>query len=733
MNKQMIKQSSLTLTLLLSTLLVGCGGSDSDDAEVKPVTQAKYSLSNSRCLDSNLNGVCDSGEVAITSENAEQQTSASPIISNYQDFTLTAQSNSSLVTPFTTLINNEVIFNPIVNGSVDKAKQYLTEKLGIDFSQLDKVDGPKEAADKIIESLKAAHKLDAPNAYVAIAAAVELMIFENALTVSPKQENVDKLSSSISIKDVFVINNNDQIGVKTFDIHPTTGRIIMVASNEELISLNANNGDYAAVQTDSGTSTTTTPAAPTTTDDRRSLALLARDGDEGEEDDDEDEEDDDDDEYEDWTNTITNQNVISIKQVVQHQNDENFYLLTSQDTITNGSLCQTSGDYGAFLSNVNGTQAQDDTTGSTGTTGNRGSNDVSVIDVVNRNSSPALVDAYSGATGTTTTPTTPTTLPPVTSSEAACYNNGLIAMAATPDSSVVLVASNESSGHKLYRLSGDELIPTQDFAYTLENFGEVNSLSISDNGKLAALTDVARGQLTIVNLDTMETQHVFHPGDAKLSDAKFISNDKVAAAQFGSDQLYLFTVSDTAIELSSQMRVKHPINHLAVNTTQVIAVADSNQVSVLSARDGLSEKNHFTDLGPQINQLGILSDKVVYTNGQTASSFLAVPNQLNYITFGGEMGSPLRLAQKLLTTGLVLRDRIGSTTWRSGDLVLPTNMTDFGLEGVTVKWTTNAPDNIDVNTGRVTGILPADARVNAAITGQFRFETITINKVFSIF
>ncbi|WP_147302639.1 esterase-like activity of phytase family protein [Thalassotalea euphylliae] len=721
---------------ITSSLVIGCG-SDSNDAEIAELKQPQYSLAQPKCLDSNLNGHCDIGEQEVTNDNIASIQSASPLVANYPEFTLTAPTGSSLVTPFTTLINNEVMFNPEVNGSIDRAKQYLTRKLGIDFSQLDTLDGPQEAADEIINSLKSAERQRAKqhNAYVAIAGATEQMVFANSFAVETSSEQLHKLYHSVSIKDVFVLatnQQNQQNSIAQFDLHPITGRIILATADNNLISLNANNGEYAAITQNQQT----TQPLSNLVASRANITNGFNAFDGGDDDDDDycdyryqssarantsgfnayDGGDDDDDDCDHINGGNSAPNIINIRQIKQHRNDNNFYLLTSQELASATELCQAQGEYGAFLSSVNSGV-------------NSGASSATAAPQAKKR--PAI-DAYSGATGGPIEPQLP--VPPIDQSDAACYNNGLIAMAVTPDSSTLVLANREQTGQTLYRVNGDTLQPTQDFAYALENFARVNQLTISNDGKLAGFTDVATGMLTLVDLDSMTTKATAKQADVQLQAVEFIGNDRLASAQLGTEKLFIYQVNNDELTLTDTVSIGHNIDSLSVNDNQFIAVADQQQISVVNFENNeFTISQQLTGLGPQIQKVAVLDNKVVYTNGQNTSSLQPSANQLNYVTFGGEMGSPLRVAQKLLTTGLVMAERIGADYWRTGNLTLPKDLTSYGIEGINITWSTNQPTHINLDTGQVSASLPANSVVSAEITGTFRYEPVTIVKEFNVF
>lgn len=122
-----VKKSVLSSAILSAIVLSGCGGSSNDDGELsqgRTITVIDGYLENAQvCVDRNNNGVCDDGEV-IGATNAKGQFTIPVADKDYpviirsvagetkdmdrvgyltQSYEMTANSSSSVVTPFTTL------------------------------------------------------------------------------------------------------------------------------------------------------------------------------------------------------------------------------------------------------------------------------------------------------------------------------------------------------------------------------------------------------------------------------------------------------------------------------------------------------------------------------------------------------------------------------------------------------------------------------------------------------
>lgn len=207
--------------LFFFMMLAGCS-EKTNDAEIPEFEKAQYDVNQKDCVDNNLNGFCDDGEISQTIQESEILIKHyNPILAKYDDFILTAVGNSKLISPFTTLINNEVLYNPLVEGSVDKAKHYLTDKLGFDFTMLDIRDGSPEVANEIIRTLVFANKLKSDNPYLNIAAAVDLMIYSNSFAVEVTQAHLDNLiNEHLLISDFYPLDTNGTTSVSKFYFIP---------------------------------------------------------------------------------------------------------------------------------------------------------------------------------------------------------------------------------------------------------------------------------------------------------------------------------------------------------------------------------------------------------------------------------------------------------------------------------------------------------------------------------
>ncbi len=125
------KNLSLYITILLSGgTLSGCGSSDKSTPA--PQTKAPTVISGKLCIDQNLNARCDTGETSsqdLTDNKiptSVQSTTHPTIFEATSGGLLTASPTSTEISVFSSLVYNEVLFNPAINTSSTNATNYLT-------------------------------------------------------------------------------------------------------------------------------------------------------------------------------------------------------------------------------------------------------------------------------------------------------------------------------------------------------------------------------------------------------------------------------------------------------------------------------------------------------------------------------------------------------------------------------------------------------------------------------
>jgi hypothetical protein len=149
-----------------------------------------------------------------------------------------------LVTPFTTLIHSEVMFNPSVSNDIEQEKASLQSKLGdhvgINFSLLDTTYGPKELSNVLLKSLKK-EKTDGKQAsYTNIAHALDLMIKHQTLDLSAI-DVAGSVSRHLQIEDSLVVRGSQSVPelyrAKSIALNPANSQIVFVTANDVVCRL----------------------------------------------------------------------------------------------------------------------------------------------------------------------------------------------------------------------------------------------------------------------------------------------------------------------------------------------------------------------------------------------------------------------------------------------------------------------------------------------------------------
>jgi hypothetical protein len=699
----------------MASLLFGCD-SDNNDALIPEYEQAKYSANKFSCIDSNLNGHCNIGEADLLASEQDLLLNQSPALAVYDNFTLSAVAGSSLITPFTTLINNEVMHNPLVNGSIEQAKSYLSEKLSLDFSTLDKFDGPVSEGNQIIASIIKAQAITADNRYLPIAAMVDLMIYSNNLDVQTLQIHADALIyPDLVTGNSYLLDEDSNIRFSRFDLHPVTGRAIIVTSNNKLISLNANSGAYANIDNQAA-SQKTALSYRTKKNQKESISsalrnlniTTPRDGDD-------DDDDDDDDDYNDWFDYLNQTRSSDIKNIKQHINSNHFFILTSQEASTITDVCNPSGEYGLFLSNV---QPNNE-------------NDVQTKVTNSRKMTLSHIDGFTSASTSTPVIDKPTVIPPIFDSEASCYNDAMITMASSIDSKLLAVVLNDGLGHIIYRLSGDSLTPTPNFGYRVPDFIALNHIALSTNGELLAYTEPESGKLSLIDTNKMKLLASYQHDNQKLSQVYFSDDKQLVAINTDQQELTFIDVIDNKLILNKSLKLDFVPSALNSNPIAKITVVanEKNITLVKEDNNNLTVKAMITDFDNTIEQVAVLSDKVVYTTGE---AYLSGADTINYLSTNSIIGSPLRAAQQFLSAGILMENRSG-VYYRTGSFYLPKNLDKHGIKGITIEWSSNRSEEINLDSGEVnTSFYQGSLLLSAKIRGDFRFESATITKAFKV-
>ena len=551
------------------------------------------------------------------------------------------------------------------------------------------------------------------------------MVYAGNFVVEPLQVHIDKLKHpQLIVRDSFTLNPTGRVKVSKFDLHPITGRMIIIADDNTRLALNANTGAYSVIKTDDKPTQTSVVSA-------NYIAQKPQRDDDDHDKDDHDKDDHDDydyswyEEYLKWLEGKQGTKFDDVSIVKQNISTNKFYLLSASAGNRSMDTCEVSGSQGLFLMAMTQTIADAS---------------VTKISAQRVSATPNFVkaDAFSAATNTdvdiftpkpdTTTGTTlPDPIPDIDNSEASCYSKAFKLMAITNDSTVIVVVSRGLNNESIHRLSGDTLSEQLSPGYAIPNGVNVGDVVISNDGQYIAFTDLSSGALSLVNFKTMTLVAKYDASTYQLTKLHFISDHQLVVIGQGSNdagsdnQVLLIDYDMSSLTLSQTVALTHKVNKLTVNKNALlVAVANEQDISLLKIENNkLLLQTSYIDASTDINQIGLLSDKVIFSANAV----------IHYISLEGILGSELRAAQRYLTKGLITRARQENN---SASLVLPRTFTSLGLNSVNIEWRTNNPEQLDVMTGRLTRYITTDLTVTAIISGLFRGEIHRVEKSYQI-
>ncbi len=230
------KHLYLSLALIFSGgVLTGCGGSSDTKAPVvkKDAPPADIVVNGTLCQDQNANLSCDTGEPSasnLTNNMLPKELQSAQFSNVFLPKTggfYVAAPGSESISAYSTLIYNEMLLNPTVNGSAAKAKAYL-EQAGITQALV------KTNEALLLKSLTEAVKV-AENAhpYKAIASVVNQLISDKskfdvtATSDEIKQQNFVKHDITLASQQLAYEKTDHDEGIREITILP--GRNMSVA------------------------------------------------------------------------------------------------------------------------------------------------------------------------------------------------------------------------------------------------------------------------------------------------------------------------------------------------------------------------------------------------------------------------------------------------------------------------------------------------------------------------
>lgn len=613
------------MSLAISSVLMvsGCGGSSDSENPVGSTASGYAFLDSLVCADADLNGVCSDQEkqIADVSGYAQQR--------QYDGAILTASPGMKVVTPFTTLIHSEMMFNPTVSNDVEQAKASLQSKLGdhvgINFSVLDSTHGSKNLSNLLLKSLKKAQSDGKQSSYTNIAHALDLMIEHKTLDLS----NIDvagTVSRHLQIEDSLVVRGSQSVpqlsGVKSIALNPASSQIVFLTANDVVMQIDSSsrnkpvtiNGDPAS-QAVSGL-----------------VSIRSHD---------DDDDDDDDDDHGGGTGggeiPVDSSEIIQLVPALNGVQAYKVYKPTAYVSPTSSDICNSQGANGVFLTSLNGSN----------------NNNVGV--------KAFAIDTYSSRSGGTLPPIPkPNPAVPPKSSES-CINDNFAAVVPLLQSGSLLAIKNTGSSiysqQELKLLSANKL-DMKRWSHALKASSPQVMSSYDESEALIVYKNYfSNSNLAAEVIDTSNLSTKMTIDKLNLKTANIVVNQQIL---LGLDSNKVEWVSNSIQQtVLGELTVDSAISKIATSRdgkTSAITTASSlyivdNMMRTLLVTESLSNN--------AIKSLYVLEDKVIALTSSGA----------DYYQFRNISGPALKVGSQLVTKELLKKwEDNGNSNWSSTNL-----------------------------------------------------------------
>ncbi len=628
-NKFLVCKLSLAISSAL--MVAGCGGGSDGENPVGSTTSGHAFQSSLVCADADLNGVCSEQEKLISdvSGYAKQR--------QYNGAILTASPGMDLVTPFTTLIHSEMMFNPTVSNDVEQAKASLQSKLGdhvgINFASLDTTYGPKDKSNVLLKSLKKAQTDGKQAAYTNIAHALDLMIEHKTLDLSDV-DVAGTASRHLQIEDALVVHGSQSVpefsGAKSIALNPASSQIVFLTANDVVMQIDSSSRNKAV----------------TIDGDLASQASFdvvgIRSYDDDYDDHDDDDDDDDDDHHGGGTGgveiPVESNEIIQLVPALNGSQAYKVYKPTSYASPTVSDICNSKGANGIFLSSL------------TSTNNNSGAKSFKI-------------DSYSSRSGGTLPPIpTPKPKPAETpDSSQSCLNDNFTKVIPLLQSGSLLAVKNTGSSiysqQELKSLSADKLT-MKSWRHTLKSsspqimpsYDQSEALIVYKNYFSSA--NLAAEVINTTNLSTKMTIDKLN-----LKTANIVANQQIL---LGLDSNKLEWVSNSIQQtVLGELDVDSTISKIATSKDGTIsAVATANTLYIVDNKNRTLVVKEVLS-SSAINSLYVLAEKVI---ALTSSG-------VDYYQFRNISGPALKVGSQLVTKELLKKwEYSGNSSWNSTNL-----------------------------------------------------------------
>ena len=628
-NKFLICKLSLAISSAL--MVSGCGGSSDSENPVGSTASGYAFLDSLVCADADLNGVCSDQEkqIADVSGYAQQR--------QYDGAILTASPGMKVVTPFTTLIHSEMMFNPTVSNDVEQAKASLQSKLGdhvgINFSVLDSTHGTKDLSNLLLKSLKKAQSDGKQSSYTNIAHALDLMIEHKTLDLS----NIDvagTVSRHLQIEDSLVVRGSQSVpqlsNAKSIALNPASSQIVFLTANDVVMQIDSSSRNKP-VTIDSD------PASQAVS----GLVSIRSHDDDDYDDHDDDDDDDDDDDHGGGTGggeiPVDSSEIIQLVPALNGVQAYKVYKPTAYVSPTSSDICNSQGANGVFLTSLNGSN----------------NNNVGV--------KAFAIDTYSSRSGGTLPPIPkPNPAEPPKSSES-CINDNFAAVVPLLQSGSLLAIKNTGSSiysqQELKLLSANKL-DMKSWSHALKASSPQVMSSYDESEALIVYKNYfSNSNLAAEVIDTSNLSTKMTIDKLNLKTANIVVNQQIL---LGLDSNKVEWVSNSIQQtVLGELTVDSAISKIATSRdgkTSAITTASSlyivdNMTRTLLVTESLSNN--------AIKSLYVLEDKVIALTSSGA----------DYYQFRNISGPALKVGSQLVTKELLKKwEDSGNSNWNSTNL-----------------------------------------------------------------
>ncbi|WP_048611876.1 hypothetical protein [Vibrio coralliirubri] len=608
-------------------MVAGCGGgSDGNSSVGTPASGYAYQGS-LVCADADLNGVCSDQEKQLeeVSGYAKQR--------QYDGAILTASPSMELVTPFTTLIHSEMMFNPGVSNDVEQAKASLQSKLGdhvgINFSVLDTTYGPKDLSDLLLTSLKKAQTDGKQSSYTNIAHALDLMIEHKTLDLSAI-DVAGSVSRHLQIENSLVVRGSQSVpelyAAKSIALNPANSQIVFVTADDVVMQIDSSSRNKPV--TINGD-----PASQTASD---LVSIRSYD-------DDDDDDDDDDHDGDHGSGTGGGETTVDANEIIQLVPALNgvqaykVYKPTAYVSPTASDICNSQGANGVFLTSLDGSN----------------NNNVGV--------KAFAIDTYSSRSGGTLPPI-PKPNPAVQpKSSESCINDNFAAVIPLLQSGSLLAIKNTGSSiysqQELKSLSANKL-DMKSWSHALKASSPQVMPSYDESEALIVYKNYfSNSSLAAEIIDTSNLSTKMTIDKLNLKTANIVVNQQILLGldsnkvEWVSNSIQQTVLGELVVDAEiSKIATSRDGKTSAITTANSLYIVD-NQTRTLLAKESLSSNG--------IKYLYVLSEKVIALTSSGA----------DYYQFRNISGPALKVGSQLLTKELLKKwEDSGNSSWSSTNL-----------------------------------------------------------------